>query len=47
MKHKSIPVLVSGFTITLLASVTIWQLLVVVLLVREMGEVLAVLGRVL
>ena len=47
MKRKSIPALVSGFAITLLASVTVWQFLVVTLLVRSMTDVLGLLGRLL
>jgi hypothetical protein len=47
MKNKSIPALVSGFAITLLASVTVWQLVVVTLLVRTMTDVLGLLGRLL
>ena len=47
MKNKAIPALVSGFAITLLASVTVWQLVVVTLLVRRMTEVLGLLGRLL
>lgn len=47
MKRKSIPALVSGFAITLLASVTVWQLVVVTLLVRTMTDVLGLLGRLL
>jgi hypothetical protein len=47
MKRKSIPALVSGVTITLLASVTVWQLVVVTLLVRTMTDVLGLLGRLL
>jgi hypothetical protein len=45
MKQKAIPALVSGFAVALLASVTLWQLLVVALLVRAMTGVLGDLGR--
>jgi hypothetical protein len=44
MKHKAISVL-SGFAITLLASVTLLQLLIVALLARAMADVIGVLGR--
>jgi hypothetical protein len=47
VKHKSIPALASGFAITLLASVTVWQLVIVTLLVRTMTDVLGLLGRLL
>jgi hypothetical protein len=47
MKRKSISALVSGITIALLASVTLWQLVVVTLLVRTMTNVLGLLGRLL
>lgn len=47
MKHTAIPVLVSGFAIALLASVTLSQLLVVALLVRALTGVLGELGRLL
>jgi hypothetical protein len=40
MKQTAIPALVSGFAISLLASVTLSQLLVVALLVRTMTGVL-------
>jgi hypothetical protein len=46
MKQKAIPV-VSGFAITLLGAVALWQLLVVALLVRAMTGVLGLLGRLL
>jgi hypothetical protein len=45
MKRKTIPALISGFAITLLASIALWQLLVVALLVRSMADVLGVFGR--
>ncbi len=45
MKRKAVPAFVSGFAIALIASVTLWQLLVMSLLVRAMTEVLGALGH--
>jgi hypothetical protein len=47
MKVKMIPQLLSGFAFTLLASLTVWQLLAVALLVRAMSDVLGIFGRLL
>lgn len=47
MKHKSIPALVSGFAFTVIATVMLWQLVVVTLLVRTTTDVLGVLGKLL
>jgi hypothetical protein len=47
MKQKAIPALVSWFAVSVLASVTLWQFLVVALLFRALTGVLEVLGRVL
>jgi hypothetical protein len=46
MEQKAIP-MVSGFAITLLGGLALWQLLIVVLLVRAMTYVLGALGRLL
>jgi hypothetical protein len=46
MKKKPIPPLVSGFAITLLASIT-WQLLAVALLVRSTTHAFGALARLL
>jgi hypothetical protein len=47
MKHKSIPALVSGFAFAVIATVMLWQLVVVTLLVRTTTDVLGVLGKLL
>jgi len=47
MNPKAIPALISGFAITLLASIALWQLLVVALLVLSTTDVFGVLGRLL
>jgi hypothetical protein len=47
MKHKSIPALVSGLAFAVIATVMLWQLVVVTLLVRTTTDVLGILGKLL
>jgi len=43
--RNTFPALASGFAVTLLTFVALWQLMAVALLVRAMAGVLGVLGR--
>jgi len=46
MDHKTVPTFVMGLVMMLFASVVLWQLFLVVLLVRAMTSVLQILGLV-
>ena len=45
MKNKSVPPLIWGVALTLLTGLSLWQLVVITLMVRATVDVLTALGR--